>query len=536
MKKHRQLSGVAAILYLLLSGCSMFERIDKIDNTVSHDETLAQKHLQSATNSPVVRDLSSQWINPWPINAKPSGTNHLPPCAIAINRPGVITLAEIGAYISKRCRIPVVITPDAMAMLTPSGKTEQMSGPIPAPDATGMVPLSTLGGASSRPITMTATGSTLKGFFWQGEVGGALDSATTRLGLSWRYEQGRIAIFYLDTRSFPIRFQDSDTDFTSRSVYGASSGNNGSGASTEGNSSQTTVTKMKTNRYQEIADTVKSMLTPDVGRMSMSTGLVMVTDTPRVLNAVQAYIDGRNKELVRQVVLDVKVYSVTKKSQDQLGIDWAAVFKSGSVGLSLGNTMAGAATSAMTGGVSILDGKFANSNAFIHALAQQANVSVVTQNSSITMNMIPVRVQVVTQQDYLSQVTSENTPNVGTSTSVQKDTISTGFNMTLLPYILPSSDQMELQYSVSLSDDPDMQSEKVGEVTLKLPKTKINNFAQSTLLHSGQTLLLSGHYKQGNSVNRQGVGSPGFFGLGGGITGEKDNAMLVILITPTLQR
>ncbi|UCQ13127.1 hypothetical protein [Edwardsiella tarda] len=167
MKKHRQLSGVAAILYLLLSGCSMFERVDKIDNTVSHDETLAQKHLQSATNSPVVRDLSSQWINPWPINAKPGGANHLPPCAIAINRPGVITLAEIGAYISKRCRIPVVITPDAMAMLTPSigGKTEQMSGPIPAPDATGMVPLSTLGGAPSRPITMTATGATLKGFF-----------------------------------------------------------------------------------------------------------------------------------------------------------------------------------------------------------------------------------------------------------------------------------------------------------------------------------------------------------------------------------
>jgi type IVB pilus formation R64 PilN family outer membrane protein len=534
MKINLPLTGLATALCLLLSGCATFERFDSIDKHVSQNEKLADSSFHAPKNSPFVRDLTSQWINPNPLNT--SGNNPLPPCAVAINRPGTITLAEISAYISKRCHIPVVVTPDALAMLAPAGgKTEQISGAIPPPDSNGMVPLAGLGASTPRAIPVATNGSTLKGLFWQGDVAGMLENVTTRMGLSSRFEHGRIAIFYLDTRSFPITFQDTKTDFSSRSVYGASSGNSGgSGASTDGNSSQTTVTEMKTNRYKEIEDTVKSMLTPGTGRLSISTGLLTVTDTPRVLNAVQTFIEGRNTELTRQVAMSVKVYSVTKKRQDQLGIDWDAVFKSGSVGLSLGNTMAGAASGAMTGGINILDGKFANSSAFLHALAQQANVSVVTQDDSTTMNMVPVRVQVVTQQDYISQVSTENTANVGSSTSVEKATISTGFNMTLLPYMLPSSDRMELQYSISLSDDPDMQSEKVGEVNLKLPKTKMHNFAQSTILRSGQTLMLSGHNQLSNTINRQGVGSPGFFGLGGGTNGEDNKAMLVILITPVI--
>lgn len=534
---HHLTTRVATLVAILgLAGCGTFDRINQSMDTVDTDQTTARNKMKNVSLGKPVQEITTQWINPVPLNQAAMTKEALPGCAVTLTRPGEISLADVSAFITQTCRVPVVITPDAQGSGMTVGATEKISGPlpVPVPDSSGMVPLNQMGG-SVAPPKMVASANTLRGINWQGSLSGLLDHVTTRLGLSWRYEQGRVAIFYLDTRSFPIRFQDSKTQFTSRSVYGSSSGGSSSdGASTEGNSSQTTITDMNTNRYKEIEDTVKSMLTPGTGRMSISTGLLTVTDTSRVLNAAQAFIEGRNTELTRQVVLNVKVYSVTKKRQDQMGIDLDAVFKSGSVGLSLGNTMAGTASSAMTGGINILDGKFANSSAFIHALAQQANVSVVTQSASTTTNMSPVRVQVVTQQDYISQVSTENTANVGSSTSVEKATISTGFNMTLLPYIQPASDQMELQYSISMSDDPDMQPEKVGEVTLKLPKTKMHNFAQSTILRSGQTLLLSGHNQESNSVNRQGVGSPGFFGLGGGVNGENNDAILVILITPTL--
>ncbi|WP_369305532.1 hypothetical protein [Yersinia ruckeri] len=148
MKKQLPLIGLAAVLCLQLSGCAPIERIDQRDNQVTKDEKQADKHLNTLKNGAVVRDLTSQWINPYPLNALPGGSNSLPPCAVAINRPGSITLAEVSAYVSKRCHLPVVVTPDAQAMLIPSGggKTEQLSGPVPPPDPNGMMPLSAFGG------------------------------------------------------------------------------------------------------------------------------------------------------------------------------------------------------------------------------------------------------------------------------------------------------------------------------------------------------------------------------------------------------
>ncbi|MBC3219700.1 PilN family type IVB pilus formation outer membrane protein [Serratia fonticola] len=541
MKKHLPLTGLAATLCLLLSGCAPLERINKIDNTVSQDEKRADKHLHALKKGAVVRDLTSQWINPYPLNAQPGGNNLLPPCAVAINRPGSITLAEINAFISKRCQLPVVVTPDAQAILAPTGgKTEQLSGPVPAPDPNGMVPLAALGGSPFRAAPAVTGGTSLRGVFWQGELGGLLDNVTTRLGLSWRYEQGRIAIFYLDTRTFPVMFMDSKASFGSKTVSGTTSSmgatgdSSGGGLSGDSNTSQATEMEIKSSLYEDVTNTIKSMLTPGTGRMNLSAGVLTVTDTPRVLELIGHYLDDRNKELNRQVVLNVQVYSVEKRTQDQYGIDWNAVFNSGSVGVSLTNAFTGAASDALNGGVSILDGKGAGTKAFIKALSEQANVSVMTEASSMTTNLSAVPIQVALQQDYASNVTKDNTANVGSSSSITKSTITTGFNMTVLPFLMPQSPKMQLQFAMNMSDDPTMRTFTSDTSSVELMKTRLKTFTQRVIMQSGQTLVLSGYQSLNNTANRQGVGSFRFFGLGGGANGENNKTMLVILITPVI--
>lgn len=541
MKKHLPLTGLAATLCLLLSGCAPLERIDKIDNQVSRDENQADKHLHALKKGSVVRDLTSQWINPYPLNAQPGGNSLLPPCAVAINRPGSITLAEVSAFISKRCRLPVVVTPDAQAILAPTGgKTEQISGPVPAPDPNGLVPLAALGGSSARAAPVVSGGTALRGVFWQGELGGLLDNVTTRLGLSWRYEQGRIAIFYLDTRTFPVMFMDSKASFGSNTVSGTTSSmgatgdSSGGGLSGDSNTSQATEMEIKSSLYEDVTNTIKSMLTPGTGRMNLSAGVLTVTDTPRVLEQIGRYLEDRNKELNRQVVLNVQVYSVEKRTQDQYGIDWNAVFNSGSVGLSLTNAFTGAASDALNGGVSILDGKGAGTKAFIKALSEQANVSVMTEASSMTTNLSAVPIQVALQQDYASNVTTENTANVGSSSSITKSTITTGFNMTVLPFLMPQSPKMQLQFAINMSDDPTMRTFTSEKTSVELMKTRLKTFTQRVIMQSGQTLVLSGYQSLNNTANRQGVGSFRFFGLGGGANGENNKTMLVILITPVI--
>ncbi|MEM5444988.1 PilN family type IVB pilus formation outer membrane protein, partial [Serratia marcescens] len=529
MKKHLPLTGLAATLCLLLSGCAPLERIDKIDNQVSRDENQADKHLHALKKGSVVRDLTSQWINPYPLNAQPGGNSLLPPCAVAINRPGSITLAEVSAFISKRCRLPVVVTPDAQAILAPTGgKTEQISGPVPAPDPNGLVPLAALGGSSARAAPVVSGGTALRGVFWQGELGGLLDNVTTRLGLSWRYEQDRIAIFYLDTRTFPVMFMDSKASFGSKTVSGTTSSmgatgdSSGGGLSGDSNTSQATEMEIKSSLYEDVTNTIKSMLTPGAGRMNLSAGVLTVTDTPRVLEQIGRYLEDRNKELNRQVVLNVQVYSVEKRTQDQYGIDWNAVFNSGSVGLSLTNAFTGAASDALNGGVSILDGKGAGTKAFIKALSEQANVSVMTEASSMTTNLSAVPIQVALQQDYASNVTTENTANVGSSSSITKSTITTGFNMTVLPFLMPQSPKMQLQFAINMSDDPTMRTFTSEKTSVELMKTRLKTFTQRVIMQSGQTLVLSGYQSLNNTANRQGVGSFRFFGLGGGANGENN--------------
>ncbi|EAB9313107.1 PilN family type IVB pilus formation outer membrane protein [Salmonella enterica] len=531
----------ALAILCLLSGCSTLDRIDAVGKQARDDEKITSQHLQKMKSGEVVRELPSQWINPIPLNARGNDRERLPSCLIQINRPGVISVNDISALITRTCHLTVVLTPDARQVTQASGPTEQIKGPLPAPDANGMLPLAQMGNTVATPVPRAGSEATLRGVYWKGALDGFLDNITTRLGLSWRYEEGRIVIYYLDTRNFPVLFMDSQAGFTSKTVSGTTSSTGSSGGGSSGgisgdnNTSQSTDMAIKSNLYGDVSATVKAMLTPGVGRMNLSAGVLTVTDTSRVLSQIGRYIDDRNRELNRQVVLNVQIYSVESRRSDQLGIDWDAVLSLGSVKATFTNAFTNANDAIASGGAMIVDGKGAGTKALVKALSEQGNVSVATQSSSLTTNLSAVPIQVALQQDYISDVTSEQTANVGSSVSSTRSTITTGFNMTVLPYLMPASSSMQLQFSVNMSDDPTMRTVPQGEKSsVELMKTRLKTFTQRVNMKSGQTLILSGYEQLNNTADHQGVGSPRFFGLGGGSSGTKNRTQLVMFVTPII--
>lgn len=531
----------ALAILCLLSGCSTLDRIDAVGKQASNDEKITSQHLQKMKSGEVVRELPSQWINPIPLNARGNDRERLLSCLIQINRPGVISVNDISALITRTCNLTVVLTPDARQVTQASGPTEQIKGPLPAPDANGMLPLAQMGNTVATPVPRAGSEATLRGVYWKGALDGFLDNITTRLGLSWRYEEGRIVIYYLDTRNFPVLFMDSQAGFTSKTVSGTTSSTGSSGGGSSGgisgdnNTSQSTDMAIKSNLYGDVSATVKAMLTPGVGRMNLSAGVLTVTDTSRVLSQIGRYIDDRNRELNRQVVLNVQIYSVESRRSDQLGIDWDAVLSLGSVKATFTNAFTNANDAIASGGAMIVDGKGAGTKALVKALSEQGNVSVATQSSSLTTNLSAVPIQVALQQDYISDVTSEQTANVGSSVSSTRSTITTGFNMTVLPYLMPASSSMQLQFSVNMSDDPTMRTVPQGEKSsVELMKTRLKTFTQRVNMKSGQTLILSGYEQLNNTADHQGVGSPRFFGLGGGSSGTKNRTQLVMFVTPII--
>ncbi|MDH1321568.1 secretin N-terminal domain-containing protein [Enterobacter bugandensis] len=273
MHKTQTALASAIALSLLLSGCSSMNRINQTMAQSDSDYGTAKGHLGQLSSGSPVQDLTSQWINPVPLNSLSQTQAQLPGCALTLTRPGDVSLAEISAFITRTCKLPVVVTPDAQAaMTTGQGKKEKIQGSVPAPDVSGMVPLNAIGDGA--PVTRDAgsMGNTLRGVYWQDSLSGLLDNVTTRLGLSWRYEQGCISIFYVNTKTFPVMFMDSKTAFSSKVVSGTttssgtSGGSSGGGMSGDVNTSQTTTMEMTSGLYNDLQNTIKAMLTPGVDR------------------------------------------------------------------------------------------------------------------------------------------------------------------------------------------------------------------------------------------------------------------------------
>lgn len=468
-------------------------------------------------------------------------------CSIEYNPVTPASLQEIGQSISEACKVSVRITPDAMAAVQRLAGSAGQGGGAQGPSvstgdryAPGLPSLPSLpqmygGNAPVDQITIS----------WSGPISGLLDAVTARMGLSWRHRDGVISIFHLDTRFFRINAIPSSAEMTSVVLSGAQtkSGATGEGtASVTGTSgsNQLTSVELKTDFMKDLETSVKTMLTPDIGRMALSrsSGTLTVTDTQETLDRVEQYINQINGIATKQVLLNVKILSVTLSNDDEYGINWDAVYsRLDEFGLSLKNTVA-STMDAVAGSISILNGTgnpFAGTEMLINALSKQGKVTVLTQPSVTTLNMEPVPVQVARQVSYLESVELGQTAQVGSTTSLKPGSVTTGFNMMLLPHILDDSETVLLQYAMNLSSLDNLRTVSSGGSTIEIPEIDNRIFNQKVRLRTRETLVISGFEQTRSDSRRQGVGKAGFWGAGGGRFGKQRRDVIVMLITPIVQ-
>jgi type IVB pilus formation R64 PilN family outer membrane protein len=148
-----------------------------------------------------------------------------------------------------------------------------------------------------------------------------------------------------------------------------------------------------------------------------------------------------------------------------------------------------------------------------------------------TLNDQPVPVQVATQQSYLAQVSSTATLNVGTSSSLTAGTVTTGFNLTLLPHILDDGTVM-MQFYTNISSLKSLDTVSSNGQSIQVPTVDTRNFLQRISMKSGQTLMIGGYEGIVDNGTKTGVGSPSNYALGGGLTAQRSREVIVILISP----
>jgi type IVB pilus formation R64 PilN family outer membrane protein len=231
------------------------------------------------------------------------------------------------------------------------------------------------------------------------------------------------------------------------------------------------------------------------------------------------------------VVINVTVLSVSLNDSEDYGINWNLVYTT--LRQKYGLTSAPFAMDGTRFSAGVLgDSRFAGSTAIIVALSKQGKVRRQTTASVITLNNQVVPLQVAKQTSYLQQSQTTVVPQVGTTTTLIPGTVTSGFNMSILPHVLANGTVL-LQFSTDISALNTIREVQSGGSKIETPEIDTRNFLQRVAMKSNETLIISGFEQTDDNLDRQGVGSARNVALGGGIKAASAKESIVILITPT---
>lgn len=541
-----QLSAAACSL-VLVSGCTgLGERInggvDEADSKVSRlvkDVGRTATGEAVTTTAPVVHE-EGIWLGKNIVKAKEPT---LPPIfyeSAAFDR-NVNSLAELAERITLRAGIPTKVSPDALAVSSGSvivagggsaGAAQPAAGGVP-PLPSG-APGSAGAGRQGGPIRIAYT---------QGNFKGLLDMAAARFGVHWKYAEGTIHFFHTDSRTFQINAIPGDSSLTASINSGATStggvatigGAGGAATGISANNSQNTAVASKLSVYPSIEKSIAAMLS-SFGKVvsSPATGTITVVDTPDILDRIATFVENENKALSRQVMINVTVLSVNLSDADEYGINWGLVYRGLQRKYGIQNTVAASpnAIGFSAGILASANSKFAGSSLLINALSEQGKVRRQTTASVVTLNNQPVPVQVAKQTSYLQSSQTTVTALVGTTTTLTPGTVTSGFNMSILPHILADGTVM-LQFSTDISALRQIRTVASNGTSIETPELDTRNFLQRVAMKSNETLIISGFEQTDDNLGRHGVGEPGNFLFGGGFRAKSEKEVIVVLITPT---
>ncbi|NTF17251.1 hypothetical protein G6L37_02245 [Agrobacterium rubi] len=576
MRKIKFLMGLLASS-VAVTGCAVSQKasnnVDATSAQARQGVTQSAAPLPAADKSPI-KMHNSVFVGTKAVrneNGDPLPGKFERPNGVEIVRVKAISLREIGAIITEQTKIPLVLAASSpsgvssspsgsaasadMATATAPQSSGLAAGPIPAnfplDQALAEIQGSRAASAPGAPGGMISASSqsfssSAIPLNYTGPLSGLLDIIGAHFNVAWRFESGRIVLDQVVTRSFDVPAL-SVTASTSFEIGGSSSTGQGSGggASSTGNASAST--KSAIDIFSELDSGVKQLVGDGTYSINRVTGVVTVTATPSTVARVTKFIEGMNERLSDQVAMSVKVYSVTLTDSEAFNLDIAGIFrKSGKYGISLGNAAATAGSVPAVGaaegagfGWALLNpaSEWYGTNALVDALSTAGKVSEVRNLNQVTLNGIPVPIQVGELRDYVSKV-EKTTSDTGESFSVETDSVSTGFSMQLAPRIQRDGDVI-LQYGLNISeltgseDGFDVQTTPDGQ-TLQLRRLKQRNFIQQARIPNGSTLVLAGFDQVKSRDSRRGAGSASFPLLGGGRDSSVEHEIIVIAITPTV--
>ena len=299
--------------------------------------------------------------------------------------------------------------------------------------------------------------------------------------------------------------------------------------------------------WHDIESNLSSMITKS-GKYSFNkpAGLVMVMDSPQVLEKISKYIDLVNLEADKQIQVDVKILEVTLNNETTYGIDWNVISKKmGSLNqVSLSSDFA--STNITSPGFFTLTASYPNAdsgtsssglNVLIRALESQGRVEVVSEPKVMLLNNQSAVVQVGTVTSYVSNITTTTTQAGLAATGATTDQVQDGVTLRLMASILDSDILVQLTPVVTTLDQ--LRSISMGSgMTIEAPKTSTKSMHTLVKIKDGQTITVGGLITSNDTKTQEGIPILRKLPWIGGLFDYKSKTHtrteLVIFITPKI--
>ena len=514
-------------LLLGLSGCAIDDMLRQVErNSRKTDQRLEQDYRQFAQAAANVssRQAAQQVNRPWVVGkSTPLAREVTLPPALRSTVPTTLlladthaTLPEIAQRLMTATRIPVHVRPEA---LLPAGRF--------APRLAG----DTAASVERLPISMS----------WLGEpqpLAQILDRVSAAFGVYWRYEHQRIEFYRTETRVFNVR--SLTLGVSAQASLGASPRSGSEGFSS------TSRTDLVSSPQKTMA-VIQARIEPFLSRAGTAVAqdgggaLVVVTDTPEVLQRIAVYLDRENQSLTRRVRLVFEEVTLVMEDSAEAGIDWNVVFTGSR--LAAAAVAPGLATAeAASLSLGLGSGPFAGTEAIIKALGKVGRVVRRSSVPVLTLNRRPVTHAVRTTFSYIDKVETTTAgaladailPTV--SVSQKEETV--GSLLTLLP-----DAQDDGRILLSLAYDNTV-AQPIKSVTfgdkanpLQLQQVTIdgNGTVQQLVLQPGQPVLVSGFDRRQEEAQTRRLNPEMPLVLGGSDSVSRRQLKTVILITAQIE-
>ena len=320
-----------------------------------------------------------------------------------------------------------------------------------------------------------------------------LDLILSSNNLFYEIDKNNLKISYIKTKTFNIDYIPS-TRSGSSTFQASSSGQTGDVNSVD--------SKYEFNFWDNLSDNLTNILnTVDTYRakkpiIDKNSGLVTITATKRQLDRISKYISKLNNRLHKQIIIDVKIYSVELTKSHQTGINWSQL------NFSL-NGNAPVMAKNIFGSQSVFSASVFNVNGLLDFLSKQGNVNSISNPKIATVNNQKAIISVgdTINYRYPTKVIVDDNGNPQTEYAVENKFV--GILLDITPEIGDDGTIMlRINPTISAFRDETQLTDPTRQLA---PDTTDNKLSTVVRVKDGQVLILGGLITDKNSFLENGV-------------------------------